>query len=119
MRIRSGAGMMQTMQYRALSRPAPFSSPAAARAAHPRHMQWRPAPLHITHAKKGKGEKKPAQKKGGSALADLIKKKEQAASQAGNAEAGNGLARSDQYNNPEVLMDLLNICQSYWKHYKE
>jgi hypothetical protein len=71
-----------------------------------------------------------AQKKGGGALADLMRKKEadaaaenEAAGGAdddANAQGGDGSssgpATAAQYGDPELLMDLLSICQSYWKH---
>lgn len=60
--------------------------------------------------KRAKGDKKPAQKKGGSALADLLKKKE-----AATGAADDGLATPDQYKDPDVLILLLAICTSYWK----
>jgi hypothetical protein len=69
------------------------------------------------HAKKGKG----AQKKGGSALAGLLKKKEEAEKAAADAPAaaGDGFATPEQYKDPDVVFQLLNICTSYWKHYNE
>lgn len=73
--------------------------------------------LVFTQAKKG-GQKKSAQKKGGSALADLLNKKEQAGQPAADMSGGS-LASPDQYKDPEVVIQLMMICQSYWKQYNE
>ncbi len=77
--------------------------------------------LHVCQAKKGgKGDKKGAQKKGGGALAELLKKKEQAAQAATVGEPGDDeLALPSQYASPEILLELLDVCSSYWRHYKE
>jgi hypothetical protein len=71
-------------------------------------------------AKKKGGEKKGAQKKGGGALAELMKKKEQA-SQGAVAEGGpaDGFASPEQYRDPEVVLQLMSICSSYKKQYNE
>jgi hypothetical protein len=68
-------------------------------------------------AKKG-GAKKGAQKKGGSALADLLKKKEEAAN-APVAVAGEELASPEQYADPDVVLQLMMITQAYKKQYNE
>lgn len=71
--------------------------------------------LVFTQAKKGS---KGAQKKGGGALADLLKRKEQTGQPEVQA-GGDELANPDQYKDPEVVMQLMMICQSYWKQYNE
>jgi hypothetical protein len=79
----------------------------------------------IPSAKKGGGGK--GQKKGGGALADLMRKKEADAAEAAEAAEAQVASDSDngdppepatpaQYADPELLMDLLSVCQSYWKH---
>eukprot|EP00882_Tetradesmus_deserticola_P009361 GHRQ01009880.1.p1 GENE.GHRQ01009880.1~~GHRQ01009880.1.p1 ORF type:complete len:360 (+),score=147.76 GHRQ01009880.1:56-1081(+) len=90
----------------------PFAAPTSAGEATRR--------LILTQAKKKGGEKKGAQKKGGGALAELMKKKEEA-SQAGVAEGGpaDGFASPEQYRDPEVVLQLMMICQSYKKQYNE
>lgn len=72
--------------------------------------------LVVTQAKKGS---KGAQKKGGGALADLLKKKEQTGQTVAHQDAGDELATPDQYKDPEVVMQLMMICQSYQKQYNE
>lgn len=74
--------------------------------------------LVFTQAKKGGKEKKGAQKKGGGALAELLKKKEQAAQPVAEV-AGDGLATPEQYKDPDVVLQLMAICQSYKKQYGE
>ena len=92
----------------------------------------------VPSAKKPGGGGK-AQKKGGGALADLMRKKEAdaagaepgwdaaggGASAEGEGGAGGGVdggappagpATPAQFADPELLMDLLSVCQSYWKH---
>lgn len=93
--------------------PRPFTAARAAGA------QRRASSVAHAKAKGGGGGKKGSQKKGGGALSELLKKKEMAASDAAAAAAGDGLARHDQYASPDVLLHLLSICQSYWKHYGE
>lgn len=86
----------------------------------------------VPSAKKGGGggNSSKGQKKGGGALADLMRKKEadaaaaaeaaeaaKVATESGDASASaSGPATPAQYADPELLMDLLSICQSYWKH---
>jgi hypothetical protein len=76
--------------------------------------------LVLAQAKKKGGEKKGAQKKGGGALAELMKKKEQA-NQTAVAEGGpaDGFASPEQYRDPEVVLQLMMICNSYKKQYNE
>lgn len=77
------------------------------------------AAVQVDAAKKG-GGKKGAQKKGGSALADLLKKKEEASNAPAAAAAqGDGLARPDQYADPDVVLQLMMITQAYKKQYNE
>lgn len=116
---------------------APLILAAAAAAAHPptaAAAASRRRTLVIPSAKKGGSGGGKGQKKGGGALADLMRKKEAdaaAASEAaepggagadggGAADRGAsspaGPATPAQYADPELLMDLLSICQSYWKH---
>jgi len=77
------------------------------------------AAVRVYAAKKG-GGKKGAQKKGGSALADLLKKKEEASNAPAAAAAeGDGLARPDQYADPDVVLQLMMITQAYKKQYNE
>ena len=92
----------------------------------PRHFAInRPGPSRrvrqvIVAAKKEKKGGKGAQKKGGGALAELLKKKDEVSQQdAAGAAAFDGLAKPEQYNDPEVVFQLLEICQSYWKQYNE
>jgi hypothetical protein len=76
--------------------------------------------LVLAQAKKKGGEKKGAQKKGGGALADLMKKKEQANQAAVEAAApADGFASPEQYKDPDVVLQLMMICQSYKKQYNE
>lgn len=91
----------------------PFTAPVPAAAASTRR-------LVLAQAKKKGGEKKGAQKKGGSALADLMKKKEQASQAAAVQSApADGFASPEQYKDPEVVLQLLMITQSYKKQYDE
>jgi hypothetical protein len=91
----------------------PFSAPAPAAAVNTRR-------LVLAQAKKKGGEKKGAQKKGGGALAELMKKKEQASQAAVTQGApADGFASPEQYKDPDVVLQLMMICQSYKKQYNE
>lgn len=80
----------------------------------------RPPAVKVYAAAKKGGQKKGAQKKGGSALADLLKKKEEASNAPVVAAAeAEGLARPDQYADPEVVLQLMMITQAYKKQYNE
>lgn len=74
--------------------------------------------MHAKKEKKG-GAKKGAQKKGGSALADLLRKKEEASNPAPVAVDETALARPEQYADPDVVLQLMMITQAYKKQYNE
>jgi hypothetical protein len=115
----------------AATRLAPSAAAAAAATPTPRrHSHHRLPPPSAKKGGSGGGGGK-GQKKGGGALADLMRKKEADAEAAAQAEsdaqarAEAGAASADgnsepatpaQYADPELLMDLLSVCQSYWKH---
>lgn len=78
------------------------------------------APAVAVFAAKKGGQKKGAQKKGGSALADLLKKKEEAINApAAAATVLDALATPEQYADPEVVLQLMMITQAYKKQYNE
>jgi hypothetical protein len=72
----------------------------------------------VSAAKKG-GQKKGAQKKGGSALADLLKKREEAVNAPTAAIVSDALATPEQYADPDVVLQLMMITQAYKKQYNE
>jgi hypothetical protein len=111
---------------------APTASAASAAAARPSPTAVFRLTALVPSAKKGGGgggNSSKGQKKGGGALADLMRKKEadataaaeaaeaaKLAAESGDAPGASGPATAAQYADPELLMDLLSICQSYWKH---
>jgi hypothetical protein len=74
----------------------------------------------LVAAKKEKKGGKGSQKKGAGALAGLLQKKDEAAQQeAAGVSDFDGFAKPEQYKDPDIVFQLLEICQSYWKQYNE